>query len=283
MFVKKIIEERLSTNLDFIVPLSGGDINQVYKIKCSFGEYIVKYNSRLSFPKMFEKEAAGLDLLRNKGLNTPLVLDRFEHADDQLLILEFIKEEKTTAKFWLHFAEDLSVIHKNSNRFFGLDHDNYIGSLHQDNHQISSWKEFFISKRLQPLIKMAFDKGLLTQKHLTEFDAFYSFYSSLIPVEKPSLLHGDLWSGNLLCSEDQKAVFIDPAVYYGHREVDIAMTSLFGGFDRIYLDHYQEHFPLENGWKERIPIHNLYPNLVHLNLFGSAYLGGIEHVIQRFY
>lgn len=282
MIVKKIIEERLSTKLDFIVPLSGGDINQVYKIKCSRGDYIVKYNSQLRFPKMFAKEAAGLDLLRNKGLDTPLVLDQFEYADDQLLVLEFIKEEKATTKFWCQFAKDLSGIHKNSNSFFGLDHDNYIGSLNQYNDPLSSWEEFFISMRLDPLIQKAFDNGLLTQKHLDGFESFYCLFSNLIPDEKPSLLHGDLWSGNLLCAVGQNAVFIDPAVYYGHREVDIAMTRMFGGFDSIYLDQYQDHFPLEKGWEERIPIHNLYPNLVHLNLFGSAYLGGIENVLQRF-
>ncbi len=282
MFVKRIIEERLSTEIESVTPLSGGDINEVYSINCSLGKYVVKYNSRLRFPEMFYKEADGLNTLRDNGLRTPVVIDHFEHIDDQFLILEYVKEEKAGKKFWVNFADSLSALHQKSNPFFGLDQNNYIGSLHQHNDQMSSWEEFFISKRLKPLIKMAFDQGFLTRKHLADFDKFYTVFLDLLPVEKPSLLHGDLWSGNLLCTSGQQAVFIDPAVYYGHREVDIAMTKMFGGFDQLYLDEYIDRFPLEKGWEERIPIHNLYPNLVHLVLFGNAYVKGIENVIQRY-
>ena len=282
MFVKRILEERLSTNIESIRPLAGGDINEVYKINCTLGNYVVKYNSRIRFPTMFNKEATGLNILRKVGLRTPNVIDHFEHMDDQFLILEYVTQEKAENKFWIHFANSLSELHHQSNASFGLDQDNYIGSLGQHNSQMPTWEEFFISKRLKPLIKMAFDKGLLTRKHLTDFDHFFTVFSELLPVEIPSLLHGDLWSGNLLCGSGQQAVFIDPAVYYGHREVDIAMTKMFGGFDSIYLDHYQDRFPLEKGWEERVPIHNLYPRLVHLVLFGRSYLSGIENVIQRY-
>ena len=123
--------------------------------------------------------------------------------------------------------------------------DNYIGSLKQLNDQKTSWEEFFITQRLKPLL-------------------------------------GDLWSGNMLCTLNQESVFIDPAVYYGHREVDIAMTKMFGGFDPAYLDQYNEICPMEKGWEERISIHNLYPNLVHLVLFGKSYLSGIENILQRY-
>jgi len=282
MFVKRILEERLSTDIESIAPLSGGDINEVYKISCTLGNYVVKYNSRLRFPTMFYKEANGLDILRKGGLRTPNVIDHFEHMDDQFLILEYIAEEKAENKFWIHFAISLSELHQKSSTSFGLDLDNYIGSLGQYNGQMPTWEEFFISKRLKPLIKIAFNKGLLTRKHLTDFDHFFTVFSELLPVEIPSLLHGDLWSGNLLCGSGQQAVFIDPAVYYGHREVDIAMTKMFGGFDPVYLDYYQDCFPLEKGWEERVPIHNLYPRLVHLVLFGHSYLSGIENVIQRY-
>jgi len=282
MFVKRILEERLSTDIESISPLSGGDINEVYKINCTLGNYVVKYNSRLRFPTMFYKEANGLEILRKGGIRTPNVIDHFEHMDDQFLILEYVAQEKIENKFWIHFAISLSELHQKSNTSFGLDQDNYIGSLGQYNGQMPTWEEFFISKRLKPLIKMAFDKGLLTRKHLTDFDHFFTVFSELLPVEIPSLLHGDLWSGNLLCGSGQQAVFIDPAVYYGHREVDIAMTKMFGGFDPVYLDYYQDCFPLEKGWEERVPIHNLYPRLVHLVLFGHSYLSGIENVIQRY-
>lgn len=282
MRVKRIIEERLSKEVTAINPLSGGDINKVYKVACKEEHFVVKHNSRFRFPTMFELEAKGLKKLGNSGVETPSVIDFFEYFDDQFLILEFIQEEVISSKFWVHFASDLSNLHRNTKSFFGLDRDNYIGSLEQRNDQKPTWEAFFISNRLQPLIKMAFDKNLLTKQHVADFEKLYNLFSELIPLEAPSLLHGDLWSGNLLCSIGQKPVFIDPAVYYGHREVDIAMTKMFGGFDSGYLDAYNERFPLEKGWEQRIPVHNLYPNLVHLVLFGRSYLGGIEQVLNRF-
>ncbi len=131
-------------------------------------------------------------------------------------------------------------------------------------------------------MKQAFDKNRLDRNHLNHFENLYTRLDKVLPKENPSLVHGDLWGGNLMKGKDQIPVFIDPAVYFGHREMDIAMTQMFGGFDNLYLDHYNEIFPLENGWEKRIAIHNLYPNLVHLILFGSSYLNGIERVIRRF-
>ncbi len=113
MFVKRIIEERLSTEIESVTPLSGGDINEVYSINCSLGKYVVKYNSRLRFPEMFYKEADGLNTLRDNGLRTPVVIDHFEHIDDQFLILEYVKEEKAGKKFWVNFADSLSALHQN--------------------------------------------------------------------------------------------------------------------------------------------------------------------------
>ena len=282
MFVKRIIEERLSTQVLSISRLSGGDINDVYKITCPHGIYVIKYNSCSKFPGMFLKEANGLLMLQEGGLRTPEVFDHFELKDDQFLVLEYIEQEKPEFSFWIHFANSLSNLHQKKHESFGLDQQNYIGSLPQLNEQKTNWEEFFVSNRLKPLVKIAYDQGFLTKSNLVDFDLFYSLLPELLPTEAPSILHGDLWSGNLLCGKGQEAIFIDPAVYYGHREVDIAMTKMFGGFDPVYLDHYNERFPLEKGWEERIPIHNLYPNLVHLVLFGTSYLRGIVPVIQRY-
>lgn len=282
MPIKRIIEERLSKEVTAIHPLSGGDINEVYRVTCRDVEYVVKQNSRFRFPAMFELEAKGLKTLSNSGVRTPEVIACFEYFDDQFLILEYVQKEVISSMFWAHFAHDLSDMHGNTNSFFGFDQDNYIGSLAQRNGQKPTWEAFFISNRLQPLIKMAFDKNLLTKKHVADFENLYNVFSELIPAEPPSLLHGDLWSGNLMCAVEQKPVFIDPAVYYGHREVDIAMTQMFGGFGSGFLVEYNERFPLEKGWEQRIPVHNLYPNLVHLVLFGSSYLRGIEHVLKSF-
>ena len=282
MFVKKIIEERLSVNVLSVTPLSGGDINEVLHLKTSQGEYVVKCNSRESYPEMFAKEAKGLKLIFTHGFNTPSVVDTFTNGAHQFLILDYISTEKASKTFWIRFANQLSLLHQNSNEFFGLDDNNFIGSLPQNNQRSATWEEFFIQARLKPLIKISFDRGLLNRSHLDMFDSLFTKLKELIPIEHPALLHGDLWSGNILCGTNQQPVLIDPAVYYGHREVDISMTRMFGGFDPVFLEYYNDLYPLEKGWENRIAIHNLYPNLVHLILFGRSYLGSIESLIKKF-
>ena len=132
------------------------------------------------------------------------------------------------------------------------------------------------------MISRAFDRNLLDNTHKKDFESLFLRLKELVPNEPASLLHGDLWSGNLICGPEQNPVFIDPAVYFGHREVDIAMTHMFGGFHPSYLESYTDVFPLEAGWEKRLELHNLYPYLVHLNLFGRSYLGRIEQVLKRY-
>lgn len=282
MFVKKTIEERLATNILSMSPLSGGDINEVLQIQTTIGHYVVKYNDKEKFPGMLAKEAKGLKLILNNGFTTPPVIDSFSDRASQFLILDYIEPEKPSKIFWNRFAKRLSLLHQKGNDFFGLDYSNYIGSLPQKNDRKTTWEEFFVQNRLEPLIKTAFNKGLLRSPHLQRFEHLFTLLKDVIPDEQPALLHGDLWSGNFLCALGQEPVLIDPAVYYGHREVDIAMTRMFGGFDPSFLEYYNDYYPLEKGWEIRLPVHNLYPNLVHLILFGSSYLGGIESVLKSF-
>lgn len=282
MLVKEIIEAKILQDVLKINSLPGGDINEVFYVQTSRHQYVVKCNKKDKFPAMFVKEAKGLRKLAQNGVNTPQVAEVFEQGEYQLLILEHIESEHPAGLFWKNFGIALGNLHKNSEQYFGLTYPNYIGSLEQINEKKPSWEAFFIENRIHPLVKMAFDRELLDRKHIQWFDGFLTAYPELIPKEKPSLLHGDLWSGNLLCGQHQLPVFIDPAIYYGHREVDIAMTRMFGGFDNSYLNDYNEILPLEKGWEKRLDFHNLYPNLVHLVLFGKSYLSGIESVIRVF-
>jgi len=282
MLVKKIIEAKLLQDVLKMSALSGGDINEVFYIQTSSRQYVVKCHKKDKFPAMFDKEAQGLRKLAQNGVNTPQVIEAFEQGEYQLLIIEHIESERPTGLFWKNFGIHLSNLHKSSEKYFGLIYPNYIGSLEQINEKRPSWGVFFIENRIGPLVKRAFDSKYLDRKHLRWFDGFMTAYPELVPKEKPSLLHGDLWSGNLLCGRHQLPVFIDPAIYYGHREVDIAMTHMFGGFDSSYLNYYNDIFPLEKGWEKRLDFHNLYPNLVHLALFGKSYLARIESVIRAF-
>ncbi len=282
MIYTKIIEEKLGEKMNSFSALSGGDINQVFKIKTNHNTFVVKINVASRFPQMFEKESYGLHLLRETGIKTPKVIAEFTEDKMQFLLLEYMEEERIQLQFWTNFATDLAKLHKTQSTFFGLETDNYIGSLVQKNTTKTTWEDFFIENRIAPLIKKAFDKGLLRSNHMQQFEHLFRKLNAIIPQEKPSLVHGDLWSGNLMAAKNQCPVFIDPAVYFGHREMDIAMTQLFGGFDAKYVEIYNEEFALQKGWQERLAIHNLYPNLVHLLLFGSSYLSGIERVLRKF-
>ncbi len=282
MFFKQIVEEKLSESIINISPLSGGDINAVYKITSKQNTYVLKVNNKDTFPEMFKKEKLGLESISATGAKAPNVIQTFTNSNNQFLILEYIDERSITNKFWRNFAIDLAKIHKTSSQIFGLNYNNYIGSLNQINTPKYSWETYFIENRISPLVKQAFDKNLLMKSHLKIFENLFARLGKILPKERPSLIHGDLWSGNLLRRKNQTPVFIDPAIYFGHREMDIAMTQMFGGFDNSFISFYNEIFPLEKNWEDRIKIHNLYPNLVHLILFGRAYLGGIERVINKF-
>lgn len=282
MEFKAILETRISNDILEISPLLGGDINEVFLIRTSGVHYVVKRNSKKQYPNMFIKEARGLETLAEKGIRTPAVQAVFDYKDDQVLIMEHINQQPVNKRYWENFGKALSKLHQKPGPYFGLEYNNYIGSLDQVNTEQTDWATFFIENRLLPMVKKAFERQVLDERHLKGFDRLFAGFTELIPKEKPALLHGDLWSGNLLCGDGQLPVFIDPAIYYGHRETDIAMTRMFGGFHPAYLEIYQENYPLEKGWENRLSLHNLYPSLVHLVLFGRAYLGGIEAVINKY-
>jgi fructosamine-3-kinase len=159
---------------------------------------------------------------------------------------------------------------------FGLGHNNYIGSLPQSNTPSADWTSFFINQRLQPQLKLSVDQGLLDPSAVRKFEALYQVLPEIFAEDRssqpfghpPGLLHGDLWSGNILCDENSQPVLIDPAVYYGHPGMDLAMTTLFGGFGPGFYEAYNHHYPFSANYRQQWEICNLYPLLVHLNLFG---------------
>ncbi|MEA3479951.1 MAG: fructosamine kinase family protein [Bacteroidota bacterium] len=279
--LSEILDQNIS--VDAFYPLSGGSINEAFQIETSAGPYFLKYNDASRYPGMFHKEAKGLSLLKLAAeVDVPTVIEAGETGNYSFLLLNYIEAAPKRIDFWESFGFALARLHKHSNDFFGLDHDNYIGSLPQINNKHRDWNSFFVTERLERQVKMAQEQGLIGRSVVSRFEKLYARLSQIMPVEAASLIHGDLWTGNYMTGANGQAVIIDPAVYYGHREMDIGMSRLFGSFDPSFYDAYNQEYPMEPGWRERVDICNLYPLMVHVNLFGSSYVASVENILRRF-
>ncbi len=261
--------------------MHGGDINDVFKVETPTNKYCLKLNSADKFPGMFEAELDDLKSLGQCGaLTVPNPIMVGQEQGHSFLLMDFIEPGPRTAKAEQSMGKGLAALHQMSSDLFGWHQSNYIGSLPQMNTQLPSWAEFFIESRLMPQIERA--DALLTHADRSAFDSLFNTLEERFPQEKPALLHGDLWGGNWMATANETACIYDPAVYYGHREMDIAMTRLFGGFGVDFYESYNESFPLESGWQERVQLCNLYPLLVHVNLFGAGYLSQVRDILSNF-
>ena len=261
----------------------GGDINKAYCLFTSTGKYFLKMNDAENFPAMFEKEAEGLDLLRN---NCTLVIPQIIKAgvcnEQQYLLMEWLEKGAPKKDMWETFGTGLAMMHKEPQEYFGLNEDNYIGSLKQKNERHTEWYSFYAECRIMPLARKLFETGKFSKTDIDDAEVFCPYLKSIFPPEPPSLLHGDLWTGNYLISSSGNAAIFDPAVYFGHREMDIGMTKLFGGFDQRFYKVYNETYPLEKGWEKRLPVTQLYPLLVHAVLFGGHYISSVKNIFKGF-
>lgn len=262
--------------------VGGGSINMAYKFSANNKQYFIKTNTTTIFSNGFKEEVLGLEFLQKNNARTPNILAEGNYKGQTYLVLEWINTGDETKEFWSCFAQQLAALHKNTSDSFGLNHNNFMGQLEQINNPKKTFYEFFIENRLKPQLILSINNGLLDRTHVGQFEQLFNRLEQLIPVEPPAAVHGDLWSGNYICGVNGQAFLIDPAVYYGHREIDIAMTRLFGGFHSQFYEAYQEIFPMEKNFLERADIYNLYPLLIHLNLFGSSYRNSILRIINRF-
>lgn len=275
---KQIIREELNSNIKKLSQLGGGSINSVFLVELEKSTIVLKINDSLRFPGMFENEKKGLLKLNKSGVITPQVI--FERSKDNLAFLALEYVPNGNFKNWELFGKKLAILHTNKNEFFGLDYDNYIGSLKQINKNENNWKDFYSNQRLLHLTKFAFDKELLSKTDSKKLEEICLKLDVYIPFSKPSLIHGDLWSGNLIFDGQGKPVFIDPAIYYGHPEMDWAMLSLFGSYPEAAMKSYCNIIPIENNYFEREKIYQLYPLLVHLILFGRSYYRDISEILN---
>lgn len=265
-----------------ISAVAGGDINQAFCVLSNGKKVFVKQNKLALDNVLAEEEKGLLEIAKCLKESAPKIILQSNTSKSTFLALEWIESGIKTNLFWRELGKTVANLHKNSYSQFGFHRNNYIGSLKQTNTWSSSWATFFIEHRLEPQIKLAYDANLISHKHKSKFQNLFIELDSIFPSEKPALLHGDLWSGNVMCNSKGFPILIDPATYYGHREMDLAFTQMFGGFSYIFYETYFSLHPVVQGFSERVPIYNLYPALVHLNLFGKAYLPTIEKCILKF-
>ncbi|HYE53273.1 MAG TPA: fructosamine kinase family protein [Chitinophagaceae bacterium] len=265
-------------------PVSGGSINTTWQIDTDRHTFFCKINNAKHYPGLFEIEAAGLNALKQAGcIKVPEVIAVSNFGSQQVLILEYIKPGSRTTGFWELLGQQLAKLHSVQQTRSGFEHDNYMGALPQQNEWTNDWHTFFRDKRLKPQIELARQHGLLSNGHVKLFEKLYDRLPEIFTDEPASLLHGDLWSGNFLCNTQQEPVLIDPAVYYGNSSMDLAMTTLFGGFHKKFYDAYAWWRPFPSNYEEQWQVCNMYPLLIHLNLFGSSYLASIEAGLRRFH
>ena len=274
-------------------PVHGGDINESYCLSLSDGTAVfMKCNSLKNF-SFFEAEAKGLEALRKAdaiGVPRALAIGTDKTQRISFLLMEYLERAAKLTKYWEMYGRELAALHRadctefaeaGQGRPFGFTRDNYIGASPQINAPKENWITFYRECRLLPQIKMAeryFDSGMRKQctKLLDHLDSY------LTEPEFPSLIHGDLWSGNSICGPDGKAWILDPAAYVGHYEAELAMTELFGGNPDSFYGAYSEVTPIDSGYRDRRDLYNLYHLLNHLNLFGGSYRGSVQRILNRY-
>ena len=258
--------------------IGGGDICEVFLITGSKKEnFILKLIDATGIPDIFPKEMKGLITLKETGcIDIPAPVATGEHNGNSYLLLEYRAKGKAPGDFWEKFGEQMACLHKNIHENFGFSEDNYIGSLLQKNTWTTDASGFYINQRLKPQLELA------TQYELNISEDFFENIAENIPDEPPSLIHGDLWDGNFLINAEGNPCLFDPAVAYAPREMDLAMMKLFSGFDRKLFDVYNEVFPLERGFEERLPLWQLYYLLIHLNIFGKGYRNQVVNIIKKY-
>lgn len=278
--LRSAIASRLGAAVVRARALSGGSINEAWVIELAGGRSVFAKANRSAPEDMFAAEVHGLAFLRAgllgvEGLRVPEVIA----CERSFLLLEMIDPGPPCAGFDELLGRGLASLHRSGAGLdWGLERDNYIGSVPQVNEARDDWPSFYRDCRLAPLL----DRGRIPGALRRRFDRLFSRLPELCgPPEPPVRLHGDLWSGNLHRDASGRPVLIDPAVYVGHREIDLAMMRLFGGFSSRVFAAYAEAWPLAPGWERRVDLHQLYPLLVHVVLFGGGYVGSLEAALRR--
>ena len=290
---REALADQLGASIVEARGIGGGSINQAWGVGLADGRKVFVKANAAAPATMFETERRGLAFLvaglQGRGqaeLRIPRVLaiDERKGAERaRYLVLELLEPGPPAADFDERLGRGLAALHQSGAELdWGLDHDNFIGSVPQPNASAADWPSFYRERRLRPMLERAGARGLVDAGLRRRFDRLFDRLAQLCgEPEPPARLHGDLWSGNLHRDSQGRPALIDPAVYAGHREMDLAMMRLFGGFSRRTFAAYGEAWPLAPGAEERVDLYQLYPLLVHVVLFGASYLGSLDSALRR--
>lgn len=230
---------------------------------------------------MFATEAKGLQLLATAtDLKIPQVITVSE--EPAYLVLEWLEGGRKTPSTDSMLGERLAALHLNHANKHGLDHDNFIGRLHQPNAQTTSWAAFYGEQRIRAQMNIARRDNNLSSGLERKLEILIKRLPDLVPDTDASLMHGDLWRGNVMVLAGGHPSIIDPAVYYGHREVELAMTEVFGGFSQEFYDAYNSVYPIDKGYNRRRSLYQLYPMMTHMNLFGGGYTSRVQSIVREY-
>jgi len=277
------VAKQLNLELSGSSRVAGGDINEALRLDTPEGSWFVKYQTSAQGIEMLRTEATGLHALAQpKVIGVPNVTWQGTVEGIACLVLPFLETGPKTSDSLARFGRELATLHRKASAdHYGFPEDNFIGSLPQSNGQHATAVDFLIHERLQPQWERARNSGFFSDAPAA-WHNFLTELPNLIPEEQPSLIHGDLWGGNYLIDTAGKPWLIDPAAAYAPREMDLAMSSLFGGFGPAFYRAYENEWPTEPGFPEREPLYQLYYLLVHVNLFGAGYVGSVQRILQRF-
>ncbi len=278
--VNRITRDTLITEIAAVKPLMGGDINEVWHLLAPEGNFVLKIPKGSTPNDLYPAETAGLNAIATThAISIPCI----QQTETDYLLMDYVPTATPEKAFWQYFGEQLASMHQHPAPHFGFSCHTYCGLTPQYNPPMDSGHSFFWLHRLKPLGQMAQTLGYFTEKDAKQLERLSERLIDLIPEQKASLIHGDLWSGNVLCRADQQPVLIDPACYWGWPEAELAMTTLFGCFDKTFYDAYEANAPgLEADWRERTDIYNLYHLLNHLVMFGQAYYDDVTRILNRY-
>lgn len=279
---QSVAETALGTRFDRLSSLGGGDFAASFKVTTT-DKTVLFAKTHCNPPAgFFTTEATGLTWLRQIGaVNIPQVLSVSD--EPPFLLLSWIDVGHGDSTTESSFGRQLAMLHAHAQSQFGRIDGATTGSLAVPNQLCDTWVEFYATQRLLPLVKIAGERGVLSTKDCTVLERIAARLGQFnVPDEPAALLHGDLWAGNRLVDQHGQSWLIDPAAHCGHREFELGMMNLFGGFGDDCFDAYNEVYPLVPGWRERLSLHQLAPLIVHAIKFGGSYVSAVRQMIVQY-